>query len=109
MQGEKEPRNIKLLLDEGKKDYIKLFKQKLDKDLVRKIYKFTKLKQVNPNIKSLKSECEHQISETEMDNDYEEFKKETKCEYFNYFGNRFATPAYVPEKLLYPRPTDGKF
>ena len=68
------------------------------------------MKLVNPNIKSLKSICENQVTEKEMDQDYSDFKQEnlSSCEYLNYFEKRLPTPAYVPEKLLYPRPTDGK-
>jgi hypothetical protein len=108
---EKEPRNIKELIDKGKNGYIKIFKQKLDKEVVRKIYKFEKLKLVNPNIKSLKSDCENQVTESEMDQDYNDFKNENVAtsEYLNYFDKRFPTPAYVPEKFLYPRPSDGLF
>ena len=97
------------MLENGKKDFIKFFKQKLDKTVIRKIYKFEKLKQLNPNLKSLKSKIEKEISENEMDNDYAEFRNENPyCNYFTYFDEKPATPAYLPKYDRFPKPNDGK-
>lgn len=78
-----------------------MLKQKITKPLVKRIYKRNKCKQFKLDEKT--------INDTDCDNDYDEFKKQTKCEYLDYFDRKTKMePAYVPEKLLFPKPSDGK-
>ena len=109
----KEARHIQAILDEFKKKVFE--KRKLSKELIAVISKsYMKLlkrkkqtearKALNGQQQDSNNEDEEEDSDNELviDND-----TEAKPEFLKYFEQKCAAPCYIPEKLLYAKPSAG--
>jgi hypothetical protein len=98
----KESRDVKKILDEGKKGFKKKMNRKLSKTLIAQIYNRNKNKSKKHN-----DDSNDQMIIDE-DNNYDDVLKRESLsgpDYLKYFEQKPDKPCYIPENLLYPKPT----
>lgn len=99
----KDTRDVRKILEEGKKGFKKKMNRKLSKGLIVQIYNRNQNK-----LKKHNEDSNDQMIIDEDNNNYNDVLKRESTngpEYLNYFEKKPDKPSYVPEKLLYPKPT----